>query len=132
VSVMKLRGHEHPMPGLADQDAMAGRLQSISEIARRTSLSRNTIKKWLRAPAEAAPKYRREVSPGILTPFLATLTQALTADAPECISKGKARNPYEFGVKVSLAITHKPGLMVGARSFPGNPYDGHALNAQIE
>jgi transposase len=33
--------------------------KSISEIARRTSLSRNTIKKWLKAPAEAAPKYRR-------------------------------------------------------------------------
>ena len=50
----------------------------------------------------------------------------------ECISKGKARNPYEFGVKVSLAVTHKQGLMVGARSFPGNPYDGHILSAQLE
>ena len=45
---------------------------------------------------------------------------------------GKARNPYEFGVKVSLAVTHKHGLMVGARSFPGNPYDGHVLSAQLE
>ncbi|MFG6459926.1 helix-turn-helix domain-containing protein, partial [Roseateles sp. BYS96W] len=27
--------------------------KSISEIARRTSLSRNTIKKWLKEPAEA-------------------------------------------------------------------------------
>lgn len=50
----------------------------------------------------------------------------------ECISKGKARNPYEFGVKVSLVITYKQGLMVGARSFPGNPYDGHVLSAQLE
>ena len=50
----------------------------------------------------------------------------------ECISKGKARNPYEFGVKVSLAVTHKQGLMVGARSFPGNPYDGHVFSAQLE
>lgn len=33
--------------------------KSTSEIARRTSLSRNTIKKWLKEPAEAAPKYRR-------------------------------------------------------------------------
>ena len=44
---------------------------------------------------------------------------------------GKARNPYEFGVKVSLAVTHQQGLMVGARSFPGNPYDGHVLSAQL-
>ena len=54
--------------------------------------------------------------------------------APEvsCISKGKARKPYEFGVKSSLAITHKQGLIVGARTFPGNPYDGHTLAAQLE
>ena len=29
-------------------------------------------------------------------------------------------------------VTHKQGLMVGARSFPGNPYDGHVLSAQLE
>lgn len=57
---------------------------------------------------------------------------ALHAPEVECIGKGKARKPYEFGVKVSLAITHKQGLMVGARSFPGNPYDGHILSAQME
>jgi IS5 family transposase len=50
----------------------------------------------------------------------------------ECISKGKSRNPYEFGVKVGLVMTLKGNLIVGARSFPGNPYDGHTLNEQIE
>jgi transposase, IS5 family len=57
---------------------------------------------------------------------------ALHAPEVECIGKGKARKPYEFGVKASLAITHKSGLMVGARSFPGNPYDGHTLAEQLE
>ena len=57
---------------------------------------------------------------------------ALHAPEVECISKGKARKPYEFGVKVSVAITHKQGLLVGARSFTGNPYDGHILSAQME
>jgi IS5 family transposase len=57
---------------------------------------------------------------------------ALHAPEVECISKGKARKPYEFGVKVSLAVTHARGLMVGARSFPANPYDGHVLSAQLE
>ena len=57
---------------------------------------------------------------------------ALHAPEVECIGKGKARKPYEFGVKVSVAVTHKQGLLVGARSFPGNPYDGHVLSAQIE
>lgn len=57
---------------------------------------------------------------------------ALHAPEVECIGKGKARKPYEFGVKVSLAVTHEHGLMVGARAFPGNPYDGHTLAAQLE
>lgn len=35
-------------------------------------------------------------------------------------------------MKVSLAVTYQHGLMVGARSFPGNPYDGHTPAAQIE
>ncbi len=30
---------------------------------------------------------------------------ALHAPEVECIPKGKARNPYEFGVKVSLAVS---------------------------
>ena len=57
---------------------------------------------------------------------------ALHAPEVECISKGKARKRYEFGVKVSLVVTHLRGLMVGARSFTGNPYDAHTLAAQLE
>lgn len=51
---------------------------------------------------------------------------------PGRFGKGKARKPYEFGVKASIAVTHRTGLMVGARTFPGNPYDGHILSAQLE
>jgi len=50
----------------------------------------------------------------------------------ECISKGKARTPYEFGVKVTVATTLKEGLVVGMRSMPGNPWDGHTLDETIE
>ena len=57
---------------------------------------------------------------------------AMHAPEAECIGKGKARKPYEFGVKASIAVTHRKGLVVGARTFPGNPYDGHTLAAQIE
>ena len=54
--------------------------------------------------------------------------------APEvdCISKGKARTPYEFGVKVGIASTLKGNLIVGAKSFHRNPYDGHTMNEQLE
>jgi len=57
---------------------------------------------------------------------------ALHAPEVECISKGKARTPYEFGVKVSVATTLKEGLVVGMRSMPGNPYDGHTLAEALE
>ncbi|WP_247315389.1 transposase, partial [Ralstonia pseudosolanacearum] len=57
---------------------------------------------------------------------------ALHAPEVECISKGKARTPYEFGVKVSITTTHKEGLVLGARSMPGNPYDGHTLAEALE
>lgn len=57
---------------------------------------------------------------------------ALHAPEVECIGKGKARNPYEFGVKVGVAVTARKGLVVGARSFPGNPYDGDTLAEQLE
>lgn len=57
---------------------------------------------------------------------------ALHAPEVECISKGKARVRYEFGVKVSIVTTLKEGLVVGARSMPGNPYDGHTLHEALE
>lgn len=57
---------------------------------------------------------------------------ALHAPEAECIAKGKARTPYEFGVKVSVAVTAKEGLVVGMRSMPGNPYDGHTVDSQLE
>jgi transposase len=54
--------------------------KSISEIARLTSLSRNTIKKWLKAPQGAEPKYRRREMPTKLAPFVQALEKALKAD----------------------------------------------------
>ena len=55
--------------------------KTISEISRLTSLSRNTIKKWLRAPRGTEPKYRRRAVPVKLTPFVEALTQALEVDS---------------------------------------------------
>jgi len=54
----------------------------------------------------------------------------------ECIGKGKARAPWEFGVKVSVVTTNAraPGgqFVLHAKALPGNPYDGHTLRAVIE
>ena len=55
---------------------------SISEIARRTSLSRNTIKTWLREPEpRTAMAYRREPGPRVLDDYAAWLEQAIKTDA---------------------------------------------------
>jgi|TARA_B110000211_G_scaffold234699_1_gene305698 IS5 family transposase len=50
----------------------------------------------------------------------------------DCISKGKAHKRYEFGVKASITTTAKEAFIVGARSYAGNPYDGHTLKDQLE
>jgi IS5 family transposase len=50
----------------------------------------------------------------------------------QCIAKGKAGKQYEFGNKVSVAVSSRGGWFVGAKSFTGNPYDGHTLAAQMK
>ena len=56
---------------------------------------------------------------------------SLHAPEVECIGKGKAHMPYEFGVKVSIATTLKRSkggqFALHAKALPGNPYDGHTL-----
>jgi len=60
---------------------------------------------------------------------------SLHAPEVECIGKGKAHRPYEFGVKVSVATTvkHSPGgqFVTHVKALPGNPYDGHTLGTVI-
>jgi IS5 family transposase len=60
---------------------------------------------------------------------------ALHAPEVECIGKGKAHKPYEFGVKVSLATTAAPSkggqFILHAKALPGNPYDGHTLKTVL-
>ena len=60
---------------------------------------------------------------------------SLHAPEVECIGKGKAHRPYEFGVKVSVATTlhaSKGGQFVThVKAIPGAPYDGHTLAVVI-
>jgi transposase len=55
--------------------------KSVREIARATSLSRNTVRKYLRAEQVDEPQYRRASPPTKLTPFHEAIQQALCADA---------------------------------------------------
>ena len=56
---------------------------------------------------------------------------SLHAPEVECIGKGKAHRPYEFGVKVSVAATLAPSkggqFIAHVKALQGNPYDGHTL-----
>jgi IS5 family transposase len=60
---------------------------------------------------------------------------SLHAPEVECIGKGKAHRPYEFGVKVSVATTlsHAKGgqFVTHVKALHGNPYDGHTLACVI-
>ena len=60
---------------------------------------------------------------------------SLHAPEVECIGKGKAHRPYEFGVKVSVATTlHRSRggqFATHVAALPGNPYDGHTLATVI-
>jgi transposase, IS5 family len=60
---------------------------------------------------------------------------ALHAPEVACIAKGKAHKKYEFGAKVSVAVTNREGLVIGMQAHAGNPYDGQTLApalAQVE
>jgi transposase, IS5 family len=60
---------------------------------------------------------------------------SLHAPEVECIGKGKARAPYEFGCKVSVATpatSPKGGQFVlHAKALHGNPFDGHTLGPMV-
>jgi IS5 family transposase len=60
---------------------------------------------------------------------------SLHAPEVECIGKGKARSPYEFGCKVSVATpaTKPKGgqFVLHAKALHGNPYDGHTLGPVV-
>lgn len=60
---------------------------------------------------------------------------ALHAPEVEGIGKGKARTPWEFGCKVSVAtpVTKPKGgqFVLHARALHGNPFDGHTLDGAV-
>lgn len=104
----KIKGHA-PL-----EDAFARELM----LARRVHAQNKNLRRIRGAPADAD-----------LRVF------SLHAPEVECIGKGKAHRPYEFGVKVSLATTlaHSKGgqFIVHAKALPGKPYDGHTLATVI-
>ena len=75
--------------------------KSVREIARLTSLSRNTVRKWLRTPVAGEPRYRRGARPGKLTAFHEALLQALKADAHRPIRERRTAQALFAELKVA-------------------------------
>lgn len=57
---------------------------------------------------------------------------SMHAPEVECLAKGKAHKRYEFGVKVSVAVSTRNNFVLGMQSLPGNPYDGHTLRGALD
>ena len=49
-----------------------------------------------------------------------------------CIVKGKSHKPYEFGAKASVAFIPGKNIIVGVKSFQGNPNDTQTLEPSLE
>ena len=50
----------------------------------------------------------------------------------KCYSKGKEHKKYEFGSKVSIMVTQKTGVIVGAINFNESLHDTKTLEASLE
>lgn len=111
------------------QRTLLGRLGR--EVERKAALLGVAVREALSEPLDKATRIQRQSAQRKAIQGQPKL-YAWHAPEAECINKGKARQPYEFGVKVSIASTWRGNLIVGARAFHGNPYDGHTLHEQLE
>jgi transposase, IS5 family len=111
------------------QSTVVGRL--VREIERKASVLSEAVRQALGGALDKAQRIADQSRSRKNTSGESKL-YAWHAPEVECIAKGKSRTPYEFGVKVGIAATLKHNLIVGARAFTGNPYDGHTLREQLE
>jgi IS5 family transposase len=56
---------------------------------------------------------------------------SIHAPEVECIAKGKAHKPYEFGCKVAVVTTARTNWVVGIEAVHENPYDGRTLSPAL-
>jgi transposase len=103
--------------------------QSVREIVKATSLSRNTVRKYLRAGKAAEPKYQRRATPIKLTPFVEAIKMALIADARR--PKKERRTAKALHAEISAAgyaggYSRLTDFIRGWRAQQGSPNVGRA------
>ena len=84
--------------------------KSLREIARMTGLSRNTVAKWLHGEVDGPPKYRRQVQPNELTPFVEASTRLRPARADRGTSGARPRR--------CMRRSRQRAMQVATRGWP--------------
>lgn len=103
---------------------------SLHEITKRTGLSRNTIRRWVRGAKEAAPpKYHRGEVPGKLTVFHAALEQALKADSHRTKQNRRTAKALFAQIKTDGYAGGYSQLTAFIRDWKGK--EGKALHAFV-
>ena len=103
---------------------------SLHEITKRTGLSRNTIRKWVRAPKESAPPtYRRGKVPSKLTMFHAALGAALKADSHRTKQNRRTAKALFAQIKADGYVGGYSQLTALIREWRGR--EGQALHAFV-
>lgn len=125
--LMHTRGHKQGLRWVRKMRTWLGRL--IRDIQRKIA-GDSALEAAFKVALERAEKVHGQ------QPDDKAKLYALHAPEVECIGKGKARTRYEFGVKTSIATTNERArggqFVLGTMALPGNPYDGHTLERQID
>jgi IS5 family transposase len=104
----------------------------VGRLMREVQRQLDQLSHTARPEAEALLAQARRLIEQVKDPKTKNKLYSLHEPNVDCISKGKARKRYEFGTKVGIACTQQEGFVVGMRSYPGNPYDGHTLDDLLE
>ena len=125
--LMHTRGHKQGLRWVRKMRTWLGRL--IRDIQRKIA-GNSALEAAFKVALERAEKVHGQ------QPDDKAKLYALHAPEVECIGKGKARTRYEFGVETSIATTNERArggqFVLGIMALPGNPYDGHTLERQID
>ena len=104
----------------------------VGRLMRELQRQLDQLSETARSDAEALLAQARRLIEQVKNPKTKNKLYSLHEPNVDCISKGKAHKRYEFGTKVGIACTQREGFVVGMRSYPGNPYDGHTLDDMLE
>ena len=115
------RGHKRAVKAQRKLKTIAGRL--VRELIRK-------------APQEALAAYADQIAlfNRVLVQKRGDKNKVYSLHEPHvyCISKGKEHKKYEFGSKVSIAMTKTSGVIVSAMNIEKNVYDGATLPDVLE